>query len=264
MHSEQTRKNRTKRELRKRGVSLLRRGAWSLLLAGILLGGCRPFPQQEESRWQKEYLWNLLVYLFEEEGECVISRRVATETGILHCYHLPRVYCSSERLYDAGGEFIVTAETRDRYLSLWNTLADNYPRCSVSALSASALPGFQKTADSVAVARESLLVSSSLGGCGSLGNSLLPRVVSREEYDLLLSARGVVAVQAVLLGEEGCVADLPLSPEEEILVREYAAGNRLVRTSCSYGTNGASLVGVPSCSAAERSAAFPFDFSTPL
>jgi hypothetical protein len=234
----------------------------------ILAAGCAPREQKDKDQLEQVQLLTIAGIAYLDNGNCARSYRAAANSGQLYCSRAPRSLCIPDQAFftlsplTVYGRLYVTKETQDRYRAEWAYLVSDFPSCTTSSASASALsyPGFKLQTSTQAADAFSRFSFSVLDDCSSLSNSNAGKLANRSQYSFLTSPRGVLAWQAKALGQTACFNDLPMSNEERQTVTEYVSGAVILETACNYGTSAAPN----NCTAAEKAQAYSFDFTGSL
>ena len=231
-----------------------------LFLLGSGLFSCGRHPQTRADSEEEAFFIALGTLNYFNYGNCVHSYRQGSELGKLKCSRASRTLCRNDILYDGTGNLIVTSETQSRYVQEWAALGDDLPNCKITAASALLLTGFMATGTDHNNSVPTNNYLSLVDNCADLGNADISKLADSLQYAYLISARGVIAWQAKLLGQSECLAEVTRSAWERSTAEEFAGGNLLLETTCFYGQNAL----VNKCTATEKTFASAFDFTGAL
>ena len=207
-------------------------------------------------------LVNLGVITYYNGGNCLYSRKEGAELGRLRCSRASRTVCRLEALPELAGNLIVRAETQDRFRAEWLRLAEDRKSCEKAVAAAMSLKGYQATDDEHNREAPQSNHLELIDDCGALESEDLAKLAQAGPRAFLTSARGILAWQAELLGEQECLDALALSLEDREAVRARAKGELLLETECYYGSG--VLFFHKSCSDKEKDRAYRFDFQDRL
>lgn len=220
---------------------------------------CRPTDQGGGEAMELSPLFNALLVVSAEQGNCVISHRQGSQLGILKCSRANSLRCQNDVLFDQSGYLIVTTSLANRYRSEFIALLDSFPECKNEIGAASVNPGVTKKSQQFENQVPEINQLHTVDSCDSLSNTNLSKLATREEYDFLISATGLVAKIASTTSNSACLNKIVSGWERSTAIKA-ANGTILLETSCFYGSSAVTNI----CNATEKANAFSFDFTLPL
>lgn len=206
---------------------------------------------------------NLALIAYSEAVDCLHSRRVSSELGLLRCVPASRARCQVDTLRESTGKLVVTADTRSRTTAELADIANYSPACKEESAIVGTLPAYQKTSDSQVATLVGASKLDSIPACSVLGNTNIAKLADRSTYNFLWSTRGAVAIQANAGGDQTCLTQLQINAAERAQLDQLKAGNLVLETSCYYGGNSVNLpYSLTRCNSNERGVAHRFDFAS--
>ncbi len=236
------------------------------LFAAIL--SCAQIPQIPAGETNDALMTSVLALLYMDTGNCARSYKVTTNSGQLYCSNAPRSICNYWEAFfymspsPVYGKILVSGANQTRYRAEWGFATTDYPSCATAAAAATNLsyPGF-KTQTAAQISNATTLFSlTPIADCTALGNSNIGKLATKQQFEFLVSPKGVLAWQAKLLGQQSCFDSLQVSNIDKQTATDYVNGNIILETVCNYGSSAAPN----NCTSAEKAVAYPFDFTGAL
>ncbi len=236
--------------------------AAQLLMSGMFLAAisCSQTSQQNLDTIRQGEIANFVVLSYYNSGNCLHNYRQGSELGKMTCSRAPLTLCRQDALYDTAGTLTVTSETSNRFKTEIGQITKDLPHCTVSSAAALNLPGYKTTSVSFNSSVSTKNTLTAINDCGDLGNTNLSKLADRQQYNFLISARGVLAYSARQLNQTSCFNDITYSQWEKDTAGNFVSGSLILETSCLYGSSAFVTV----CNSTEKQYASRFDFVNPL